>query len=137
MPVNPAVRSAITLTLEDPAFQFRFTYDQWEAGFIERWGVEILENGRLATIYIEDRRLDPSWMTFHEAARAFHVNIFRFKSGAQLVAFANDYEKVIPELIEPPLDESDWRRLEQQQDAYADREKPRVFDMEGNPLSGQ
>ncbi len=126
---NPAVRSAVNMSLADPNFVLYFTYSQWEEAFIERWGVEVLDNGRLATIYIEERKFNPLSMTFNQAALAFHVNILRFKSPEQLVKCEEDYDKVIPEMADIPLTNEDWERVAQQEDLLRDRPKPQVFDM--------
>jgi|TARA_R110000824_G_scaffold336669_2_gene523184 hypothetical protein len=130
---NKAVEAAVRMAFDGNDLGVQYFYAEWEAAFISRWSLAILENGKYSQGYMEVENINPAQvMDFLTAARIFHTNKFRFQSGEQLVQFENDYDMVEPVLVEEPLTDDDWERVEVQHDAFDPRKKPQVFDMKAH-----
>jgi hypothetical protein len=124
--------AAVRMGLANPEFLLRLHYWQWEAAFIEHWGVRVEENGAGARRFMDMNGINPNaTMTFVQAARVFHTNTLRFPGGHdQLRRYTEDFDRIPPELAQVPLDAVDWDRIERDFDRLnPDPANPQVIDM--------
>lgn len=136
MPATGPARSALRLALLEPNVVFWLSYEDWEAAFIERWGCTVREFGAGAQLYIMERKLDKTWMTFREALRAFWMNELSFTGPEPMFLYLREVNPLVEEIVHPELDEIDHERLQQEIDDRRDIERgyhTRYFDM--NPQS--
>jgi hypothetical protein len=111
------------------------TYSWWEPGFIEHFGgINPQLFGAPAKDYLSKRAI--TWnitpIEFIIAARAFHVNQFRFEGAAEdptvmlrwLVVYEKAFDRIEPELAEDELTDEDWKRTEQYSEKF-DPRRPR------------
>ena len=124
-----AARAAVRMALEYGDSGVYGSYWDWEKTFIAHWEVEVLDDGVNARKYIDENDIDVLACNFTDAARAFHVNRLLFRTEELLRNFCSDYDKVQPLLVEPPLDEEDFVKMEKQDDAFDPRPKREVYDM--------
>ena len=137
---NEAIAAAIRLGLSNPEVETgKHLYHDWEPEFINRWGVEVMELGRGAQLFMATHSINLSVpMTFAQAARIFHNNTVRFPGGLdQLRRYVEDFDKIPPELAEVPLDQMDWDRMEKDDARWNPKPEKQIMDMAPKPVAGE
>lgn len=131
--LDAALSLQFSAGFEAPA---RASYGNWAAAFVRRWGL-VPENDQRARAYIANQNLRPEALTLVQAARAFHQSTFTIEPHlwAQFRKMEEDFDRVPPDLQEPPLTGPDWEKVEKQADEFDPKNPKRrgrvVFDMAG------
>ncbi len=123
-----AAISALTLFFEHKIdLQVVFPWSSWEAAFVSRWGLTPENNGAESKIYIEQEKLNPLSLNIHEAARAWHVGVWKIPQHmmSQMVKMENDFDLVEPKLVEEELDAKDWDKIQKQEEEFDPRNPKR------------
>ena len=111
----------------------RFTYDDWEGGFIRRWGLHP-NDPHVSRFYLTQRQ-EIGLLPLIVAARAFHVNSFTGDMAAilpRIVLYENDFDKIPPEPVEEELTKKQEDEIAEQLETDEKRGRPgrTVYDME-------
>ncbi len=110
----------------------RFTYDDWEAGFIRRWHMH--PNDRSVSRFYLNQRQEIGLLSLIAAARAFHVSEFTGDVSVmprRILAYERDFDKVPPEQIEDELTtkQEDEIATQLEHDERLGRPGRTIFDM--------
>lgn len=131
-----AADGALRLFFLDFGTSMQMPYDDWEAAFVRRWNLRPTSSSR-ALEQLLHKRIDLQYVTLVDALRAFHQNEFIIPPERMhlLIAMERDFDKVPPDLAEPPLQPADWERVERQADDFNPKNPKRrgrtIFDMQG------